>query len=125
MKRQGYSYIPPEKRTKQTVNVQVALPYVPQSGPEVITASSGGPQPKFCMIWEHDKGQAPKHDICFAAGTLVLTPDGRQAIEGLRPGDLVLTGDRPGDAGRPASILDVYQFQALAPYAWSLTVRRS
>ena len=80
MKRKGYSYIPPENRPKQTVNVQVALPYVPQRGPDVITEGGAGPQPKYCMLWEHDKGQAPKLGKCFAAGTLVLTPDGQQAI---------------------------------------------
>ncbi len=112
MKRMGYSYIPPEKRSKQTVNVQVALPYVPQSGPATITATSGGPQPKYCMLWEHDKGQVPQHGICFAAGTLVLIPNGRQAIETLRPGDLVLTGDRANGAPNAASILSVQQSQA-------------
>ena len=112
MKRRGYSYIPPEKRPKSTVNVQVALPYVPQSGPETITATTGGPQPKYCMLWEHDKGQVPQHGICFAAGTRVLTPNGQLAIETLRPGDLVLTGDCANGALHAAAIHSVHQSQA-------------
>ena len=97
MKRQGYSYIPPEKRTKQTVNVQVALPYVPQSGPATISATTaGGPQPKYCMLWEHDKGQMPVWHRCFATGTLRTDTRRPQAIETLRPGDLVLTDDGDG-----------------------------
>ncbi len=33
--------------------------------------------------------------ICFAAGTLIATPDGPVPVERLRPGDLVLTCDGP------------------------------
>jgi hypothetical protein len=109
MKRKGYSYLPPEKRSKQTVNVQVALPYVPQSGPPVISQSSGGPTASWCMLYEHDKGQQPRWSRCFSAGTVVLTPDGRQRIETLKAGDHVLTGDGPNGALRTVSIVSVYQ----------------
>jgi Hint domain len=112
MKRKGFSYIPPEKRSKQTINVQVALPYVPQRGPETITQSTGGPQPKFCMLWQHDQGQPPKHKLCFATGTAVLTLNGPRAIETLRTGDLVLTGVGPQEARNIASILSVHRSQA-------------
>ena len=33
MNRRGYTYIPPKDRAKATIDMQVALPYVPQSGP--------------------------------------------------------------------------------------------
>ena len=38
--------------------------------------------PKYCVLWEHDRGQPPKWE-CFATGTHVLTPDGQRAIEAL------------------------------------------
>ena len=41
MERRGYAYIPPEERPKATVDVQVPLPYVPASGPPVLTEGGG------------------------------------------------------------------------------------
>ena len=69
MKRKGYSYIPPENRPKKTVNVQVPLPYVPQKGPDALTQGASSAQPQYCMLYDHDKGQNPTWNKCFAAGT--------------------------------------------------------
>lgn len=48
---------------------------------------------------EPDELRGPQHEAgwCFVAGTMVATPDGEREIEGLRPGDLVMTrrGARP------------------------------
>ena len=85
MKRMGYSYIPPEQRTKKTVNVQVPLPYVPQKGPDQLTQGASSPQPQYCMLYEHDKGQNPRWGPCFAAGTRIATPDGQREIQTLAP----------------------------------------
>jgi hypothetical protein len=98
LERRGYKYIAPAERTKPTLNVQVALPYVPQAGSPLITEGGGGGAPGgpgYCLIYDHEKGQRPKLKPCFAAGTTVETPDGPRAIESLKPGDLVLTGDSP------------------------------
>jgi hypothetical protein len=113
MKRKGFSYIPPEDRPKQTVNVQVQLPYVPQSGPDVLSKSSSpSTQPQFCMLWEHDKGQNPHWGKCFATGTPVLTPDGLREIQDLCAGDLVITGRGPNGAQLTATIVSVHHSQA-------------
>ncbi|MGB5556550.1 MAG: Hint domain-containing protein [Paracoccaceae bacterium] len=32
--------------------------------------------------------------VCFAEGTLILTPEGERPVESLRPGDLIITHDR-------------------------------
>ncbi len=93
MERKGYTYIAPEKRERAVVNVQVPLPYVPQSGPEVITQGGAGPQPKYCMLYEHDKGSLPLWGKCFGSGTTVLTPTGPRPIEALKAGELVMGSD--------------------------------
>ena len=49
---------------------------------------------------------------CFAAGTLVLTPDGVRAIETLQPGDRVLTDVEAGGPERTSSIVSVYRSTA-------------
>ena len=113
MARRGYTYIPPKDRPKATVDVQVPLPYVPRSGPPSVTQGTGGAGGgQWCMLWEHDKGQIPKWNKCFAAGTPVLTPGGPRAIETLHTGDLVLTGGGPDGTERTASILSVHQSPA-------------
>ncbi len=109
MTRRGYTYIPPPDRPKATVNVQVALPYVPASGPPVATqGGGGGAGGGWCMLWEHDKGKQPRWGKCFAAGTPVLTPGGRRAIETLRAGDLVLQGGGPAGTQCTASIVSMH-----------------
>ena len=111
--RQGFSYIPPEKRPKPTVNVQVPLPYVPQSGPTTLgpASAAGGPDFKWCMVWEQLKHGPPSHGRCFAAGTPVLTPRGQQPIETLRAGDAVLCGQGSEKTRRTAVIVTVHQSQ--------------
>ncbi len=42
----GYKYIPPKDRDKATVDMQVALPYFPSSGPAQITNGGGSQQPR-------------------------------------------------------------------------------
>jgi hypothetical protein len=88
----GYTYTPPKDRPKQTLDVEVPLPYVPQRGPRTVgdrdgPGGGGGGSTGWCMIWEHLKNRPPRSGSCFAAGTPVLTPDGRQAIETLRAGE--------------------------------------
>jgi Pretoxin HINT domain len=117
MERRGYKYIPPEERPRPTVNVQVPLPYVPQSGPEVVTQGGGGSgDSKWCMIWEHEKlahSEWTARRQCFAAGTIVLTPEGPRAIETLRASELVLTSDGPSDlANRPGRVFAVHHSRA-------------
>ena len=112
MSRRGYQYIPPEKRPAPTVDVQVPLPYVPASGPPVLTSGGGGGGGRgWCLVLDKEKGQKAKPGTCFAAGTLVLTPDGPRAIETLRTGEQVLTGaegNRPGQS-LTAAIAAVHQ----------------
>src|SRR5262249_31354586 len=115
MGRRGYNYAPPEKRPAPTVDVQVPLPYVPSSGPPILTpggAGGGGGLHGWCLVWDHEKGQRPKTGSCFAAGTLVLTPAGPRVIETLRAGDHVLTGDERGSCGSPVTIESVHQARA-------------
>ena len=110
--KRGYQYIPPKDREKATVNMQVALPYFPTSGPPRIANGNSASNPGYCLVYDHEKGQPPRTGQCFAAGTRVLTPGGMRAIETLRKGDLVLSG---GDAqGLPAidAIVSVYQSTA-------------
>jgi len=111
MDRRGYTYIPPKDRAKATVDVQVALPYVPSGGPPRVN-QGGQSGAGWCLLWDHEKGQPPILNKCFAAGTRVLTPGGHRAIETLRDGDLVLTGRGPDGAERTASILSVHQSAA-------------
>lgn len=47
--------------------------------------------------------------ICFAAGTMIATPDGPRAVESLRPGDLVLTLD---DGAQPVLLVSRQSFVA-------------
>ncbi len=54
----------------------------------------------------------PSLDKCFAAGTPVLTPDGVQRIETLRPGDRVVSVGETPNARRIASIVAVHQSAA-------------
>jgi hypothetical protein len=110
MSRRGYSYIPPEKQPTTTVDVQVALPYVPASGPPVLTPGGGGGGGRgWCLIWDHEKGQKPNIGSCFSGGTLVLTPGGPRAIETLGAGDQVLTGDGKGGTSSVSTIGAVHQ----------------
>jgi hypothetical protein len=111
IERRGYKYIPVEEREKKTVEVQVALPYVPSTGPPVIGegGGAGGPSPKFCVIWDHEKGQRPVNHRCFAAGTLILTSDGLRPIETLRAGDFVLTSDGPNSPTHPHPIAEIHR----------------
>ncbi len=108
MEKRGYKYVPPKDRDKATLDMQVALPYLPSAGPARITDGNSMSNPGYCLIYDHEKGQAPKLDKCFGAGTLVQTPDGLRAVEILRPGDLVLTGDAEGTR-RTDSIVSVHQ----------------
>lgn len=113
MERRGYAYVPPAEAAKATVDVQAPLPYVPQSGPAVVTGGGGGGGGSgWCMIWEHEKGKKPRTGSCFAAGTPVLTPDGPRTIESLRPGDRVLTGDGSPGAERVGVIRSTHQSES-------------
>ena len=47
--------------------------------------------------------------ICFAAGTMIATPDGPRAVETLRPGDMVLTLD---DGPQPVLFVSEQRFVA-------------
>jgi hypothetical protein len=113
LEKRGYKYIAPKDRDKTTLDMQVALPYFPTSGPARITngnsaESVGG----YCIIWDHEKNQAPRAGRCFAAGTPVLTPGGAQAIETLRCGDRVLGGSATDGSRRAETILAVHQSAA-------------
>jgi hypothetical protein len=114
MGRRGYKYVPPEKRSTPTVDVQVPLPYVPTSGPPVLRegGSGGGGGHRWCLIWDHEKGHNPMIGTCFAPGTLVLTPDGPRAIETLRTGAQVLSGDVRGPTGSSATVAAVHPGRA-------------
>ncbi len=77
--------------------------------------------------------------VCFLAGTLVVTPEGRTAIESLRVGDRVLTTDQglpsepepaPGTWRQvtlkmvnPESEGDILDIEVLRPLAWVESVR--
>ncbi|WP_074306860.1 HEAT repeat domain-containing protein [Singulisphaera sp. GP187] len=119
MERRGYAYVPPAEQRKGTVDVQVPLPYVPQSGPAIVTGGGGGGGggggSGWCLIWEHEKGKPPKTGSCFAAGTPILTPDGPRTIESLRPGDRVLTGAGSRDSEHVGSILSRHQSDSPGP----------
>jgi hypothetical protein len=108
MKRKGYTYSPPKDIPKPTVDVQVALPYAPQSGPPRMADGGGPPTSAYCMIWMHFKDQVPIPGRCLAAGTLVLTPDGHRPIETLRAGDLVVTADGSAGSRQTCSIVSIH-----------------
>ena len=57
-----------------------------------------------------DEGLAGYFKACFAAGTLLLTPGGQQAIETIRPGDLVLARDEndPNGPVTPRLVEEVF-----------------
>jgi hypothetical protein len=116
MERRGYKYIPPQERPRPTVDVQVPLPYVPQSGPPVVNQGGGDGGKKWCMLWEHEKlahSESTARGSCFAAGTIVLTPEGPRAIETLQAGDLALTSKEPSlRATRPGLIAAVHHSRA-------------
>jgi hypothetical protein len=121
MNRRGYSYTPANVRGKGTVDVQVPLPYVPQSEPPGLASVGGNVTPGWCMLWRHDKGQPPQTGVCFAATTAVLTPDGPRAIAVLRAGDLVVSGDAREAPSRTAAVLTVRQ--APSPRTLRLVIR--
>ncbi len=108
----GYKYIPPEDRDKATVDMRVALPYFPSSGPARVANGNGTNNPGYCIVYDHEKGQPPTVGQCFAAGTQVLTPEGGQRIETLRPGDRVVSVGETSGARRIASIVAVHQSAA-------------
>jgi Pretoxin HINT domain len=112
MEKRGFTYIPPKDRDKVTVDVQVALPYVPKSGPATAGAGGGGSGGGWCMLWEHDKGQQPRWGKCFTAGTAVLTPGGPRPIESLHAGELVLSGDGCNGAAHATPIIAVHRSSA-------------
>ena len=112
METRGYKYIPPKDRDKTTLDMQVALPYLPTHGPARVADGNNTGNPGWCMIWDHEKGQAPRTGQCFAGGTPVLTPTGEQSIETLHPGDLVLTGEGSQGSRRTARILSLHESTA-------------
>ena len=110
----GYKYIAPKDRDKPTLDMQVALPYFPSSGPPRITgatASNVG-NAGYCIVYDHEKGRPPSLDKCFAAGTRVLTPLGSQAIETLRSGDRVVTSSETAGTQHTSSIVSVHRSSA-------------
>ncbi len=109
MEKRGYTYIPPKDRDKATLDMQVALPYFPASGPARVANGNSTSNAGYCMLWDHEKGMPPKTDQCFGAGTPVLTPEGIQSIETLRAGDRVLTHAASDASVRAASILALHR----------------
>ena len=73
----------PVQTYRVSTSQQVDL-YVPQEPPSGSGPPSSGPP---------SSGGPPTRHECFAAGTLVWTKTGMQAIDTLKPGDLVLTMD--------------------------------
>jgi hypothetical protein len=110
----GYKYIAPKDRDKPTLDMNVALPYFPTSGPPQITNGNAGSigNAGYCMLYDHEKGRPPVLGKCFAAGTSVLTPAGARKIETLRSGDTVLTGGDSPECQETASIVSVEQSTA-------------
>lgn len=53
--------------------------------------------------------------VCFAAGTLIDTPDGPRAVETLEPGDLVTTRDRGSQPVRWSGATNVPALHDMAP----------
>jgi hypothetical protein len=95
-------YVPqPESDDKPTVTVNVALPYVPSTGPlRVIPYFNAHPQSTTVCVLTAIVNKVPYVPgafvalaNCLAAGTLVATPDGLRAIETLRAGDHILSAD--------------------------------
>jgi hypothetical protein len=110
MEHRGYSYVPPKQQSRATIDMEVALPYVPASGPPNLTAGGGGGGGRgWCLIWDKEKGQPPQTHQCFAAGTSVLTADGTRAIETLNAGDRVLTAEKPERGMGSAMVVRVHR----------------
>ena len=55
----GYKYIPPKDRDKATLDMQVALPYFPSSGPARVANGNSAGNPGYCMVYDHEKDHAP------------------------------------------------------------------
>ncbi len=112
MEKRGYKYIAPKDRDKAILDMQVALPYFPTSGPARVANGNSASNPGWCMLWDHEKNRPPVAGQCFAAGTPVLTPGGVQAIETLRCGDRVRGGSAGDGRRRAETIVAVHQSTA-------------
>jgi Pretoxin HINT domain len=108
----GYKYIPPKDRDKPTLDMQVALPYFPSSGPARVANGNGVGNAGYCMIYDHEQGKPPRLDKCFGAGTRVWTPAGAQVIETIRCGDRVLTGNVTAGTRQVSSVISVHRSTA-------------
>ncbi len=120
MEKRGYTYIAPKDRDKVTFDMQVALPYLPASGPARVANGNTISNPGYCIVLDHEKGAPPKTGQCLAAGTPVLTPAGVQTIESLHCGDRVMSGP-DADGVRHAETIFAVQ-QSTASMTLRLTV---
>jgi hypothetical protein len=113
MARRGYVYAPPGERPRPTVDVQVALPYVPASGPPNLTVGGGGGGGRgWCLIWDKEKGRPPVIKQCFAESTPVLTPTGMRPIETLGVGHRVVVAEGLDGHLGSATIVGVHRGHA-------------
>ena len=77
MEKRGYKYIPPKDRDKATVDMQVALPYLPTAGPARIANGNSVEQPRVLHGLGSRKGSAAQNWAVFCRrDTPVLTPGG-------------------------------------------------
>ncbi|MFT4014151.1 MAG: Hint domain-containing protein [Paracoccus sp. (in: a-proteobacteria)] len=75
--------------------LDVAADFTSGTASTVYDASDGSGTLAFDTVQDAYEAEIARREnaICFARGTLIKTPQGVSAIEGLRPGDLVLTRD--------------------------------
>lgn len=84
----------------------------PDSGPPTRVTGIVGP-PGDVQILSRKPGQRPMCPICLAVGTLIATPQGPVAVQGLTPGMPVWTADRHGH--RVEAVVEIVGHTPTAP----------
>jgi hypothetical protein len=113
VERKGYTYLPPNQPTKETVDVHVPVGVPSTPPPLLVPGASGGGGSGYCMVFEKDSPtKRATTGTCFAAGTPVQTVKGLRPIETLRADDQVLTAGPIGVELRPAKVASITRNRA-------------